>query len=55
MVADGQTSIILAIFWTFYPLPPERYKKGIFKKNLKKSGVIVKYSTFSRFTDVIIT
>ena len=23
-VADGQTSIILVIFWSFYPLPLER-------------------------------
>ena len=54
MVADGQTSIILVIFWPFYPLPPWKIEKWNLQKIFKKSGVIAKYSTFSRFTDAII-
>ena len=36
LVADGQTSIILVIFWPFYPLSPERWENGTFQKKFEK-------------------
>ena len=40
LVADGQISIILVIFWPFYPLPPDRWENGTFQKKFEKSGYI---------------